>query len=87
MIIKPQCVNRITTMGQQPTDTTEPMTLYMRCMFHCLVTAPRLLDVGGIICSVGDDDSVGLLVRGVHPFRGLHIRSTHGCNPITAPRF
>ena len=74
-------------MGQQPTDTTEPITLYMRYMFHCLVTAPRLLDVGGIICSVGDDDAVGLLVRGVHPFRGLHIRSTHGCNPITAPRF
>ena len=54
---------------------------------HCLVTAPRLLDVGGIICSVGDDDAVGLSVRGVHLFRGLHIRSTHGCNPITALRF
>ena len=53
MIIKPQRGDRITTMGQQPTDTTEPMTLYMRCMFHCLVTAPRLLDVLGIICSVG----------------------------------
>ena len=65
MIIKPQCGNRITTMGQQPTDTTEPITLYVRCMFHCLVTAPRLLDVGGIICSVGDDDAVGLSVRGV----------------------
>ena len=71
MIIKPQRGNRITTMDQQPTDTTEPMTLYVRYMFHCLVTAPRLLDVGGIICSVGDDDAVGLSVRGVHPFRGV----------------
>ena len=73
-------------MDQQPTDMAEPITLYVRYMFHCLVTALRLLDVGRI-CSVGDDDAVGLLVRGVHPFRGLHIRSTHGCNPITAPRF
>ena len=87
MIIKPQCGDRITTMDQQPTDMAEPITLYVRYMFHYLVTAPRLLDVGGIICSVGDDDAVGLSVRGFHPFRGLHIRSTHGCNPITAPRF
>ena len=82
MIIKPQCGDRITTMDQQPTDMAEPITLYVRYMFHYLVTAPRLLDVGGIICSVGDDDAVGF-----HPFRGLHIRSTHGCNPITALRF
>ena len=26
-----------------------------------LVTAPRLLDVGGIICSVRDDDAVGVI--------------------------
>ena len=61
MIIKPHCGDRITTMGQQPTDTTEPITLYVRCMFHYLVTAPRLVDVGGIICSVGDDDAVGFI--------------------------
>ena len=61
-------LNRGAVMGSQPwvepTDTTESITLYVRCMFHYLVTAPRLVDVGGIICSVGDDDAVGLSVRG-----------------------
>ena len=60
MIIKPQRGDRITTMGETHRyDRTNDAVRAVHV--HCLVTAPRLLDVGGIICSVGDDDAMGVI--------------------------
>ncbi len=76
MIIKPQCGDQITTVGENHGyDRTNNAVRAM----HIPLSGHRSAVVGcwGIICSVGDDDAVGLLIRGVSPVPWV----THAFHP------